>query len=44
MIYPISFFKALRQLGTIIKLRSQLRSKTGPNSLEEIIEKIDFKK
>jgi len=44
MVYPISFFKALRQLGTIVKLRSQLRSKIAPNSLEEIIEKIDFQK
>jgi len=44
MVYPISFFKALRQLGAIVKLRSQLRSKIAPNSLEEIIEKIDFQK
>jgi GT2 family glycosyltransferase len=44
MVYPIAFFKALSQLGTIVKLRDQLRSNNGLISLEEIIEKINLEK
>lgn len=42
MVYPLALFKALRQLGEIVKLRDQLRSNNGLISLEEIIEKIGF--
>lgn len=44
MVYPLALFKALRQLGEIVKIRNQLGSGSGPNSLEEIIENIDFRK
>lgn len=42
MVYPLALFKALRQLGEIVKLRDQLRSNNGLISLEEIIEKNRF--
>lgn len=42
MVYVIALFKALSNLGTVIKSRGKLKSENDRKSLEEIIEEIGF--